>query len=106
MQGLKNRLAIFKMLQRLTMWLLLLIILTSCAMPTLHVERCVINIDNNACICTQYEATADHTGNTSDAVIHDLYYCEKMIGFRPDQYVIFRNWVGDVIRWANRMKKK
>lgn len=80
--------------------------------PTIHVrERCVPVISNvldangqiivdstdgkpiykGKCRCISYEWTKDHIGPVKDAVgvDHDLKYCDRMSGMRPDEWGLY-----------------
>ena len=87
--------------------LTLLIILTSCSMPELpKIERCIVDLKYSRCLCHDYEITKKRAGRTSDTVVHNLEYCERMVGFTPEHYGFFRMWLGDLLRWADRVAKK
>lgn len=94
------------MLRRCLMLLMPLIILASCAMPEVErVERCVVSLEHDACLCHDYEIRKERVGRISDTTVHDLKYCDKLVGFKPVEWGMIRMYLSDMIRYAERIKK-
>lgn len=96
--------------------LLLSLFLVSCKteFPTiLPQERCFVVLEaqqeqlyTGHCRCHMYEWTQSHIGRITESVNHDLAYCDKMGGFRPDELGEIAAWQESIRLWLNRMSKK
>lgn len=96
---------------KLTLIPLSIIFLSGCnGFPTiLPQERCVIVLESDQgsyCRCHLYEWSKDHIGRISDSVDHEIKYCDKLIGFRPDTYGRVYTWWEEIRLWVNNFNKK
>lgn len=82
--------------------ILVLIISTSCRMPSTEVERCVLSIEYYKCRCHKYEVTQEHIGRVGDSYDKPYEYCDKLVGFRPSDWAVLRGWMNEVQRKFQR----
>jgi len=84
--------------------ILCLVFLTSCQAPEIRDrERCVIvlgNLNISAyCRCHQYKISKDFVGRIGDSYNKKLDYCDRMIGFRPDEWALLNADVKELMEW-------
>jgi hypothetical protein len=80
--------------------MMLLITSLSCTnLEVEEIERCAITLEGNYCRCHMYQISKEYTGIIGESVNHPLEYCDKMVGFRPDEYGKLSIWIHDVMEF-------
>jgi len=96
-------------MQKLKMSLILLLIVSTsgCEFPWLKkpIERCVINVQANYCICHDYEITEKNIGRISESKEHPLEYCHGAVVFRGDSWAALRAWFEEIKVFVEQKKK-
>ena len=99
-------------MQKLNLILIALTIafLSSCdSMPTITPkERCMVVLESDVgqyCRCHLYEWNSEHIGRISDSYDKDIMYCNKLIGFSPDDTGAIYTWQESIRLWLKRQKR-
>ena len=88
MQKLKSRLKI----------LAIICLSTSCQIRTLGVNQYLYDFENNVCYQRDYKFSRGYIGKTSDFNEVELVECNKIIGYKPDDYIQVYEWQNEVRR--------
>lgn len=90
--------------------LVLIISLNSCSIPEIEdLEQCspefhfilengkrYINEDLSTCRCRMYQRSPEYFGPVGDSWKEDIYYCNKLIGENPDNYLKVFNFLDEI----------
>jgi len=67
-------------------------VLVACQTPEVkEAERCLLDVENEACYCQGYEYTENHIGATSIALEMPLSYCEDYVAMPIEDFQRLRN---------------
>ena len=71
-------------------------------MPEIGLERCLIDIEHELCICSDYEINENYIGRLGDTYDMPYSHCHKLVGFTPNNWWELRNWIGEIQATFNR----
>jgi len=86
--------------------MLSMIFLSGCQAPEIRDrERCLIVLrkDNITprCRCHQYHIGRDKVGKVGDSYNKPLEYCDRLVGFRPDEWALLYTDIVELMEWVN-----
>ena len=106
MSGLEMLLKLLSKQGLRTIFVLLLITsLSGCKAPETSVERCLIDMVNQQCLCHKYEINKDYIGRIGPTYEEEYEHCDKMVGFTAHNWWEIRAYLGRVQAYFNNEKK-
>jgi hypothetical protein len=73
--------------------------LSSCGNLKFEGERCLVDLKNDSCYCHQYHINKDFIGVVGETYEKDFEYCNKLVGFTPNEW-------GKLILFLNKVQRK
>ena len=92
------------MLKQKMISIALLTIFSSCQLPALIAERCVIAIDLDYCRCHQFDFVENR--RVSDSENKPLDYCNRQIVLPSESYASLIIWIEEVKRQAKKASRR
>lgn len=61
-----------------------------------------IPVEDSVCFSRMYEHNKSGIGAVSEAQQLDVYECDKIIGYEPEEYSLYTSWKNSLRRWMLR----
>ena len=91
-----ENLSIPKPLKKLGMLSIIWLSLAGCNVPETNVERCLVDLEHELCVCHTYEINKNYIGRIGQSYDMPYEHCNKMVGFTPHNWWELRAYLGRV----------
>ena len=97
-----ENLSIPKPLKKLGIVSVIFLSLSGCKAPETNVERCLVDLHNELCICSKYEINSEYIGRIGETYDKPFEHCHKLVGFTPHNWWELRDYLGRVQNYFDR----